>query len=104
MKLVRNSALFLGQNGYFKKICKKYFCIWGDLKSCLKQCNNKNRSAVSFAHRVVSMHAISMPLLMRINTTSKPGVLESIVKFIGTFGFFLKKTLGFSAHLRLAQF
>lgn len=84
---------FLEQNGYFKKIgkkyfCKKYFCIWGGLKSCLKQCNNKIRSAISFAHRVISMHRISMLLPMRVNTTSKPGGLESIVKFIGRFRWF----------------
>jgi len=66
---MRNSAGFLGQNNYFKKICKKYF--WGDLKRYLKQCNNKIRSVVSFALTVISMHVISILLLIRINTTSK---------------------------------
>lgn len=100
MKLIRNSSLFLGQKDYFKKIRKKYFCIWCDLKICLKQCDNKIRSAISFAHRGISMHVISVLLLMRIIHTSKPGLLESIVKFRGRFRFsFFFQKLGFLSAL-----
>lgn len=82
MKLRRNSDLFLVKNIYFK-ICKDYFCICGDLRSYLKQCNNKIRSAISSVQEVISKLIISMLILMRISITDKPGSSENIDKFIG---------------------
>lgn len=90
MKLKRNSDLFLEKNIFFKN-CKDSFCICVDLRSYLKQSNNKIGSAISSVQKVISRHAISMLILMRANIAYNPGGSETIDKFKGRVCVILKK-------------
>lgn len=101
MKLKRNSDICLVKNIVFK-ICKDSFCIYGELRTYLKQCNNKIRSAISSVQKVISKHAVSMLILMIVNITYKPGGSEAIDTFVGRVCVILKH-FRLSAHLRLVQ-